>query len=260
MNPIDRIGTIALIWYERTVTFLFFIAELIRAAIHSRFHFNQWLYQIERHGIGSIGIIVLTGTFTGLALALQSYSGFRRIGAETFVGAVVTTTLIRELGPVLAALMITARSASGIAAELGTMRTTEQIDALRTLTINPYTYLVIPRVAALIFSMPLLTLLSSLCGIMASHFLITSYFGVSSEIYRQLIMQNISWIDIAGGLIKSCVFGFVIALTSTFNGFMATGGARGVGNATKQTVVTCSVAILALNYLLGLIIFEVTPK
>mgnify|MGYP002783659191 CR=1 FL=1 len=260
MNPLDRVGRIVLSWIDHWYEFRSFMGGLLFSITRDRFHGAQILLQIERHGIGSLGIIILTGTFSGLALALQSYVGFKRIGAESFVGAVITTTLLRELGPVLAALMVTARSASGIAAELGTMRTSEQIDALQTLTINPYTYLVVPRIFALIISMPLLTLLSALCGILASHYLITIHFGVNSETYQFLIAQNISWLDFMGGVIKSSVFGFVIALVSTFRGFTATGGAQGVGNATKQTVVIASVAILALNYLLGLIIFEATPS
>lgn len=259
MNLFESVGRIALSWLDYWYDFRSFLGGIIFSARHDRFHSTQLILQIERHGIGSLGIIILTGTFSGLALALQSYMGFKRIGAETFVGAVITTTLLRELGPVLAALMVTARSASGIAAELGTMRTSEQIDALQTLTINPYTYLIMPRICALTLSMPILTLISALCGILASHYLIVIHFGINSETYRFFIAQNVSWIDALGGIFKASVFGFVIALVSTFRGFTATGGAQGVGNATKQTVVVASVAILALNYLLGILIFEAIP-
>jgi phospholipid/cholesterol/gamma-HCH transport system permease protein len=194
--------------------------------------------------------VILTGLFTGMVFALQSYIGFQRVGGEQFIGAVVALAMVRELGPVLTGLMVTGRACSAIAAEIGTMRITEQIDALVTLRIDTFQYLIVPRILAGICIVPALTIFSMIFGIIGGYIICVHVLGLSPEDYTSSIRTYVELSDITGGLKKSCIFGLVLTWVGTYKGFYTHGGARGVGQATTQSVVLSSIMILILNYFL----------
>jgi len=211
---------------------------------------------MEHIGVDSLSIILLTGAFSGAVLALQSYVGFKRFGAEDFIGPVVALSLTRELGPVLTGLMVAGRAGSAIAAELGTMQITEQIDALKTLNINVNQYLMVPRIVASVLIMPLLTLFSMICGIVGGYVISVFVLGLNGEQYITQIQSYLELSDIVGGLIKSSVFGLILAWVGCYKGYYTTGGAKGVGMATTQSVVLSSILILISNYFLAAMLFE----
>jgi phospholipid/cholesterol/gamma-HCH transport system permease protein len=205
---------------------------------------------MERIGVESVNIVVLTGSFTGMVFALQSYIGFQRVGGEQFIGAVVALGMIRELGPVLTGLMVTGRAGSAITAELGTMTITEQIDALITLRINPFQYLVVPRMLGATIIMPFITIFAMICGIAGGYLVCVYVLELSPEDYLNNIRTYVEISDIRGGLIKAAFFGLILSWVGCYKGYNTTGGARGVGRSTTQSVVTSSIMILIANYVL----------
>lgn len=247
---IDSIGAYTIGVCHNVGRFTLFLVNAIGTLFTQKLKLAKLLTQMERIGVQSLSIVVLTGTFTGMVFALQSYIGFQRVGGEQFIGAVVALGLIRELGPVLTGLMVTGRAGSAIAAELGTMRITEQIDALRTLRINVRQYLIVPRILSSIIMLPLLALFSMLCGIGGGYIVCVYILGLSPEDYTSSIKSYVELADIRGGMIKSSVFGLILSWVGTYKGFYTHGGARGVGIATTQSVVTASIMILVSNYFL----------
>jgi len=226
------------------------MSAALKAAFTTKFKFSKFLVQMERIGVESFNIIVLTGTFTGMVFALQSYIGFQRVGGEQFIGTVVALGLIRELGPVLTGLMVTGRAGSAIAAEIGTMSITEQIDALKTLRINTLQYLVVPRIVGATLILPFLTLFCMIFGIMGGYVVCVHVLELSPEDYLSAIKNSVELSDIQGGLIKASAFGFILSSIGTYKGYTTTGGARGVGIATTKSVVMSSIMILITNYFL----------
>ena len=206
-------------------------------------------------GYFSLPVVALTALFTGMVLALQSYTGFSRFGAESAIASVVVLSVTRELGPVLAGLMVAGRAGAAIAAELGTMRVTDQIDALSTLSTQPMGYLVAPRLLAATIALPLLVVLADILGVMGGFLVATQKLGFSSGAYLVSTFTNLKSEDVMSGLIKAAVFGFVIALMGCFNGYRSKGGAEGVGTATTSAVVSASILILALDYILTQVLF-----
>jgi phospholipid/cholesterol/gamma-HCH transport system permease protein len=235
--------------------FIFFVHFLI-SLFKRRLKLRQLFLQMERVGIGSFAIVFITGAFTGMVLALQTYIGFKRFGAEGFIGTIVSLSIIRELGPVLTGLMVTARSGSAMAAEIGTMNITEQIDALRTLCIDPYQYLIVPRIIASALVMPFLALYSMLFGIGGGYLFYVYILGLNAESYTSGIREVIILSDITGGLIKASFFGLIFSWVGTYNGYHTRGGAQGVGAATTQSVVMGSILILICNYFLSALLFQ----
>lgn len=236
--------------------FVRFFYTIIKKTYSKGVKFSLIVLQMKQIGVESLIIIILTGIFTGLSLAFQAYVGFSKFGAEDLVGAIVALGMLRELGPVLAGLMVVARAGSSMAAELGTMQITEQIDALKTLNIDPYTYLIAPRIIASILVMPCLTLFSAICGIGGGYFFCSYILDLNSESYISGISQMIDFSDVAVGLIKACFFGLVFSWVGTYYGYKTSDGARGVGKATTKSVVTGSILILVVNYLLSSILFQ----
>lgn len=218
--------------------------------------FRPWLLlqQAEFIGVGSLFIVLLTGLFTGLVFALQSSFAFETFNAESLVGATVVISLTRELAPVLAGLMVTGRAGSAIATELGTMRVSEQIDALSTMAVNPIQYLAVPRVLATALVMPMLTMLFNMVGFVGAYTVSVFQAGIDRGTFMGRIEQYVTLTDVLGGLFKSGVFGFVVALIACQKGMSASGGSRGVGVAATQTVVSGSVTILILDYVLTTVI------
>jgi phospholipid/cholesterol/gamma-HCH transport system permease protein len=245
--------------------FLALLAQIGRLAM---FTFNAVLscfmppiywYQLARQlmliGYFSLPVVGLTAFFTGGALALQIYLGGNRYGAEAIVPQIVVLGITRELGPVIAGLMVAGRVGAAIAAEIGTMRVTEQIDALTTLATNPIKYLVVPRLIAAVISGPILVAIGDSIGVFGGYVVSTRSLGFSSGIYLKNTVDFMTHQDVVSGLYKAAVFGFIIALMGCYNGFHSKGGAQGVGQATTNAVVSSSILILAANYILTSILF-----
>jgi phospholipid/cholesterol/gamma-HCH transport system permease protein len=207
-------------------------------------------YQI---GVRSVPVVGITGLFIGMVLAVQAQSELFKVpGARSYLGVMVNASVIRELGPVLAATMLAGRVGSAIAAELGTMRVTEQIDALWSLGTNPIHYLVVPRLLACVCLIPLLTVLADFMGVMGGALISTQYFGVESYQYWSLSQQKVGMWDVLTGLSKSSVFGAAIAIISCHRGFNSEGGAEGVGKAATEAFVQSFVAILVIDFFLAM--------
>ncbi len=207
--------------------------------------------QMERIGIQSMPISILTGFFAGAVIALQTYATFKQFGSENMIGPVVALTISRELGPVLTGLMVAGRCSSGIAAEVGTMRITEQIDALETLCINNFQYLIVPRIIGATVMLPFLTIFSIFFGIVGGYLVCVYAFNLNPIDYVDGIKEFLKAFDIIAGLIKAACFGFILSSVGAFKGFYTWGGAKGVGLATTQSVVIASIAILVANYFLS---------
>lgn len=245
---VTSIGATTLTLCDRLGAFFLYTIKVFFVFFTTRPKISKIFYQINVIGVESFSIIVLTGSFSGMVFALQSYIGFQRVGGEQFIGAVVALGMIRELGPVLTGLMVTGRAGSAITAEIGTMNISEQIDALRTLRINVFQYLIIPRVFAATIILPFLALFSMIFGIIGGYVVCTQVLGLSPEDYHSSIKTYVELDDITGGLIKSAVFGFLLSLIGTFKGYYTSGGARGVGISTTKSVVQSSIMILISNY------------
>lgn len=214
------------------------------------FRFGQLLSAMEFVGVQSIFIIALTGTFSGMVLALQTVNSLRRFQAEALVGGIVVVSLTRELSPVFSALMVAARGGSAMAAELGNMRVTEQIDAIATMSVNPVQYLLAPRLIASVLMLPLLCVLYTIVGTIGAWFVAVTWLNVDPGLFIDKIRQLAAPQDLWMGLTKAAVFGFLVAAISCRHGYCASGGARGVGMATTRAVVQSSVAVLIMNYII----------
>ena len=230
-----------------------FTADAVSSFVRPPIYWSLVLKQIMHIGFFSLPVVGLTAFFTGGVLALQIYIGASRYGAEQFVPTVVLVGILRELGPVIAGLMVAGRVAAAIAAELGTMRVTEQIDALTTLATRPIKYLVVPRLMAALISMPILVAIADSIGVLGGYVASTKSLGFTGAIYLNTTVAALTNRDVFSGLWKAVVFGFIIALMGTYNGFHSKGGAQGVGAATTNAVVSASILILAANYLLTIL-------
>jgi phospholipid/cholesterol/gamma-HCH transport system permease protein len=213
------------------------------------------LHQIDFIGARSVGVVALSAVFTGLVLALQGYTVLVRFGSENLVGSLVALSLTRELAPVLTALMVTARAGSATAATIGNMAVTEQIDALRALAIDPLHYLVMPRLAAGVVVLPMLTALFSLAGIAAAYVFGVYVLGLDGLSFMANVRASVEPKDVSVGLWKAVVFGALIAWIATFRGYGAGGGAMGVGQATSRTVVESAILILGGDYAMTALFF-----
>jgi phospholipid/cholesterol/gamma-HCH transport system permease protein len=219
------------------------------------FEVGEWLRQMVRVGVDSIPVVILTSMFTGMVLALQTFNGFQRVHAENFVGSVVALSMLRELGPVLVGLMVTGRVGSAMAAEIGTMRVTEQIDALEALATNAVHYLFVPRVIAGVTMLPLLVLMGNAIGIWGGQVVAVNLLGANPVIYEQNTYQFLEMNDLTSGLIKAAVFGLILTLTGCTKGYYTRGGAEGVGRATTEAVVMASIVILISDFFLTKLLF-----
>lgn len=232
-----------------------FLLQALSQLVRPPFRRAQIFEQIHFIGSRSLSIVMLTGAFTGLVLALQGYNALSRFGAQQMVGALVSLSLTRELAPVLAALMVTARAGSAIAATLGNMRVTEQIDALETMAIDPLSYLVVPRVIAAVFVAPMLTALFTLTGLAVAQALCVNVLGLDRAQFSSSVTSAIEWSDVLEGLTKSLTFSILMCWIASYRGYHARGGAQGVGQATTHAVVETSVLVLALDYVLTALLF-----
>lgn len=233
-----------------------FIYDTVRIGMRPPWYGYQIFKQIIKIGYFSLPVVGLTAIFTGMVLALQSYTGFARFSAEGAVATVVVLSMTRELGPVLAGLMVAGRVGASIAAEIGTMRVTEQIDALFTLAANPFRYLVFPRVIAGIIVMPFLVLVTDLIGVLGGYLIGVKQLGFNSSNYMQQTLKYLKFSDVSSGLIKAGVFGMIITIMGCYHGYNSGRGAEGVGKATTNAVVSSSIMILFMNYILTNFLFE----
>jgi len=248
------IGTPFLIMFrkmEKFGRFVLFQISLLPLFFKAPHRMKEFFYQMDVIGIGTLGVITLTALFTGMVEAIQLYHGFHRFGAESFMGYTIFVSISRELGPVFAALMLTSRAVSAMAAELGTMRVTEQIDAIETLAVDSKKYLIIPRILATTISLPLLVITFDFIGNVSAFVISTQALGVNPVSYQNTIEQYLEFADIGTGIIKAFVFGFLVSSIGTYLGYIAKGGARGVGKATTSAVVYAAVTIFAANYFLS---------
>lgn len=260
---IEFIGRAIAIFWRVFISFseelgriMLLVCSIIKQLILPPFELKNTFKQMVEVGIKSMPVVLITAVFTGMVLALQSYTGFRRFNAEIMVGTVVALSMTRELGPVLTGLIVTGRAGAAMAAELGTMRVTEQIDALETLATNPVKYLIVPRFVAGIIMLPSLTVIADFIGIIGGYFVTVVLLGANSSVYWKRTWDYLEIDDIYNGLIKSCFFGAAIAIISCYKGFYTHGGAEGVGKATTGAVVISSMTILISDYFLSAWLFK----
>jgi len=225
------------------------IGKVGRALVTPPFYFRDVVEQFDAIGVGSLTVVLLTGMFTGMVLALQSGMTLDQFGARSMVGRLVSASMVKELGPVLTGLMVAGRVGSGIAAELGSMVVTDQIAALRALGTDPIRKLVLPRILAGLFMVPILTVISTAVGMVGGWLVTFSLLRVASSVYWNSVVQGLFIQDVWMGLIKPFVLGFTIVSLGCHVGLRTSGGTQGVGRSTTNAVVASSVAVIAVDYL-----------
>jgi phospholipid/cholesterol/gamma-HCH transport system permease protein len=229
-----------------------FAARAVTGVVTRHLKARELLLTSVEVGVSSVGVVAITGMFIGMVLAVQSYSMFHQVGLDTSLGAIIHMSVVRELGPVLAAVMLAGRVGSAMAAQLGTMRVTEQIDALACLGVDPVRFLVAPRFLACVLTIPLLTVLADVMGLVGSTAICLRVYGIDSFHYWQHARDFVAPWDVFVGLVKAVVFGGVIALVACHRGFHCRAGAEGVGRAATEAFVVSFVVILALDFVLGM--------
>jgi phospholipid/cholesterol/gamma-HCH transport system permease protein len=233
-----------------------FVASALSHVVRPRWYWRSIGRQFWEIGYNSLPVVGMTAIFTGMVLALQTYTGFARFEATSAVASVVVISLTRELGPVLGGLIVAGRVGAAIAAELGTMRVTEQIDALETLATNPIKYLVVPRVIAGLISLPILVLIADVIGVLGGYLVGVYALDFNSAGYLQQTMRNLEAMDVISGLAKAAIFGLIISLMGCYHGYRSDRGAQGVGAATTRAVVSASILILVANLCLTQLFFS----
>jgi phospholipid/cholesterol/gamma-HCH transport system permease protein len=230
--------------------------RVLRSLLKPPRYLSETIQQMDILGFGSMVIIMLTGTFTGMVLALNSANTLQKFGVQNVTGVLVATSLIRELGPVLTCLMLAGRVGSGIAAELGSMLVSEQIDAMRALGTDPIKKLVTPRIIALVTMAPILTIICNFVGVLGGLLISITMLHQPSSVYIASAQEAVTFNEVLGGMIKPTVFGFIIAVIGCYKGLSTTGGTVGVGRSTTQSVVVASILIIAVDFLLSKIIIS----
>lgn len=255
VNIIEKIGSTFIAKIEGFGSFATLLGQTFVATFRPPWRLKQLLIAMEFVGFGSLFIIMLTGFFSGAILAYQCAYAFGLFGAETLTGSTVALALCRELGPVLAAIMVAGRASSGMATVIGTMRVTEQIDAMKTMAVDPIQYLIVPRVWGTFLMMPVLCAVFDFVGIVAAYVVGIGFSNVDFGSFDAMIDSLLNPFDVVGGLIKSAIFGLILSFIGCYKGYYAAGGARGVGEATTDSVVYASVTILILDYFLTMILW-----
>jgi phospholipid/cholesterol/gamma-HCH transport system permease protein len=251
LRPFEALGRGAIGVVESLGRFGTFLGEALLVMLTSPLKGGALLRRVQFIGFRSLSIIVLTGAFTGMVLALQLYFTLTRFGSDAFLGPALALSVIRELGPVLSALMVTGRAGSALTAELGIMRITEQIDALTVMALNPIRYLVVPSLLAGLIAFPLITAIFDVVAILGGYLVAVELLGLSPGVYLSEIRTFVDLSDIMEGFWKSLSFGVIVTWVSTYKGFHVGHGAEGVARATTQAVVLASVLILVWDYFLG---------
>ena len=255
MNPLATIGQATFAFLATIGRLSIFTGRTLLHCFAPPFYFRLLLRQCVEIGYYSLPVVGLTAIFTGMVLALQSYTGFSRFNAEGAIANVVVLSITRELAPVLTGLVVAGRIGAAMAAEIGTMSVTEQIDALVTLSTNPFKYLVAPRVIAGVLMLPLLVLVADIIGVFGGYLVSIHKLGFNPAVYLQRTWEFLEPLDVLSGLTKAAVFGFIISLMGCYHGYLSRGGAQGVGQATTNAVVSTSVLILGANYIVTELFF-----
>lgn len=256
MNILQPIGHYVLKFFKSVGALVLFTFNALSHCVRPPFYPRAILRQMVEIGYFSLPVVGLTTIFAGMVLALQSYTGFSRFSAEGAIANVVVLSITRELGPVLAGLMVTGRIGASMAAEIGTMRVTEQLDALTTLSTNPFKYLVAPRIIAGVLMLPVLVLVGDIIGVLGGYLVAVYQLGFNASNYLQSTWEFMENMDVISGLVKASVFGFIITLMGCYHGYNSKGGAQGVGKATTDAVVSASILILCFNYMLTMMFFD----
>lgn len=242
-------------FFEEVGRIVILLGQTVIWLVRPPFRIREFVRQLDFVGAQSVFLMVLTGAFTGMVMGLQTYNGLHRYGAESIVGAMVALAMARELGPVLSALMVAGRVGSAMTAELGSMRNTQQIDALAGMAVEPVQFLVVPRVFAATVVLPVLAAIFSFSGMLGSYLVCVEYLKVDGGTFMSGIRYYLEPSDITQGLVKALVFGLIVSLVACYKGFYATGGARGVGMSTTKSVVVSSVLILISDYIMTTLMF-----
>ncbi|MDR2158193.1 MAG: ABC transporter permease [Holosporaceae bacterium] len=256
-NPLATLGKYTVSTLDEMGRIFLFALKGVKSCLLPPFYFREIFRQMTTFGFYSLPIVGLTAVFAGMVLALQTYVGFTRFNAEGAIASVVVISITRELGPVFAGLMVAGRVSSSIAAEIGSMRVSEQIDALMTMGVDPFKFLVAPRILSGILTAPFLVLIADIIGVMGGFLVSTTLLDFSTGSYISQTIQNMEAIDVISGLVKAAAFGFSVAIFGCYHGFYSDLGARGVGNATTSAVVSSCIGILILNYLLTALFFGI---
>lgn len=256
LNVCAALGHTILHLFQSIGALSLFVGRAIMHVFLPPFFPRLILRQIIDIGYYSLPVVGMTALFTGMVLALQSYTGFTRFNAESAVAAVVVLSMTRELAPVLAGLMVAGRVGASIAAEIGTMRVTEQIDALTTLSVNPFKYLIAPRLIAGTLMLPILVLIGDIVGVFGGYVVSIYNLGFAPGRYLSQTWDILENIDVISGLVKASVFGFIVTAMGCYHGFNSKRGAQGVGAATTYAVVSSSILILIFNYVLTQVFFS----
>ena len=249
-NPLQAIGHGVLALLGAVGRLALFAFEASSHCVRPPLYPRLLLRQMVEIGFYSLPVVGLTGLFAGMVLALQSHTGFSRFSAESTIPTVVVLSITRELGPVLAGLMVAGRVGAAMAAEIGTMRVTEQIDALTTLSTNPHKYLIVPRLLAGFLMLPFLVLVADIIGVFGGYLVSVYKLGFNPDTYITNTFEYLETMDVVSGLVKAAVFGYLIALMGCYHGFHSKGGAQGVGKATTNAVVTGAILVLIFNYII----------
>lgn len=252
---VDKVGRVALNFFAAAGRLGLFAGEAILQCFKRPFYLKAFGAQLIEIGFYSLPVVALTTFFSGMVIALQTYTGFSSLSSEGPVAMVVLISVTRELAPVMAGLMVAGRIGAAMAAELGTMRVTEQIDALTTLSTNPFRYLIVPRILAGIVMLPILVLIGDIIGICGGYLIGIYKLDFNASTYLMNTWEYLQPMDIISGMTKAAVFGFIITLLGCYNGFYSKGGAQGVGQATTNAVVSASILILIFNYILTEVFF-----
>ncbi|HEX3204597.1 MAG TPA: MlaE family lipid ABC transporter permease subunit [Nitrospiraceae bacterium] len=250
VQALERLGRVTLAMIQEMGRMLLFLLTTVAWLVRPPFRPFQILKQLHFIGFKSTFVVVLTAMFTGMVLGLQGYYTLRKFGSEALLGSAVALSMIRELGPVLAALMVTARAGSAMTAEIGIMRITEQIDALDTMAVNPQQYLIAPKIVAGLIGVPLLVAIFDVVGIYGGYLVGVDLLGVSSGSYWSSIESAVDWKDVYGGILKSISFGLLITWVCSYKGYYTRMSAEGLGTATTEAVVLASVVVLVWDYFL----------
>ena len=256
MKILQHIGRIFLAFLSTTGRLALFMGSAAVHCVRPPFYPRTVLRHMVEIGYFSLPVVGLTAIFAGMVLALQSYTGFARFSAEGAIANVVVLSITRELGPVLAGLMVAGRIGASLAAEIGTMRVTEQIDALTTLSTNPMKYLVAPRIIAGLVMFPFLVLVADIIGVYGGYLVAVYKLGFNPANYLQRTYEFLEAEDVNSGLVKAAVFGVIVTLMGCYHGYHSKGGAQGVGKATTNAVVSASILILSFDYILTEMFFS----
>lgn len=255
LNLFEALGTGFLRFAQVVGQMTLLVAETFVWTFRRPFRIRAILEQMSEVGVNSIPVVLITSAFTGMVVALQTHTGFIRFGAESMIGGIVALSMTRELGPVLSGLIVTGRVGSSMAAELGTMKVTEQIDALYTMATNPVKHLVVPRVVACTLMMPILVIFADAVGMLGGYFVSVVLLDINPHLYVEKTFELLEMNDVVSGLVKSVVFGNIMAVVGCYEGFYTEGGAEGVGKATTRAVVIASISILINDYFLTALLF-----